>query len=184
MVIIIGGVVVLVCVLGGFSMAGGNPASLWHLSEVVTIGGAALGSLIIMSPVKVMKDLVHQIIAALKGSPYNKQAYEELLKALYELFLLGRRNGMIALEEHVMNPKASSIFSKYPGFVGNHHALEFLCNGLKPIIDGKIKPDQLKMLLEVELQSAEDEHHAPLAAQQPELDGGLGGVCRAAPDYF
>ena len=162
MVIIIGGVVVLVCVLGGFSMAGGNPASLWHLSEVVTIGGAALGSLIIMSPVKVMKDLVHQIIAALKGSPYNKRAYEELLKALYELFLLGRRNGMIALEEHVMNPKASSIFSKYPGFVGNHHALEFLCNGLKPIIDGKIKPDQLKMLLEVELQSAEDEHHAPV----------------------
>lgn len=162
MTIIIGGIIVLVCVLGGFSMAGGHPASLWHLSEVVTIGGAALGALVIMSPTKVMKDLMKQIIHALKGSPYNKQSYEDLLKALYELFLLGRRNGMIALEEHVMNPKASSIFSKYPSFLNNHHALEFLCNGLKPIIDGKIKPDQLKMLLEVEIDSMEDEHHAPV----------------------
>lgn len=162
MTIIIGGIIVLVCVLGGFSMAGGHPASLWHFSEVVTIGGAALGALVIMSPTKVMKDLLKQIIHALKGSPYNKQSYEDLLKALYELFLLGRRNGMIALEEHVMNPKASSIFSKYPSFLNNHHALEFLCNGLKPIIDGKIKPDQLKMLLEVEIDSMEDEHHAPV----------------------
>ncbi len=162
MTIIIGGIIVIVCVLGGFSMAGGHPASLLHLSELVTIGGAALGALIIMSPKKVLLDLVKQILHALKGSPYNKQSYEDLLKALYELFLLGRRNGMIALEEHVLNPKGSSIFSKYPGFLNNHHALEFLCNGLKPIIDGKIKPDQLRMLMDVELQSAEDEHHAPV----------------------
>ncbi len=162
MTIIIGGIIVIVCVLGGFSMAGGHPASLLHLSELVTIGGAALGALIIMSPKKVLMDLVKQILHALKGSPYNKQSYEDLLKALYELFLLGRRNGMIALEEHVLNPKGSSIFSKYPGFLNNHHALEFLCNGLKPIIDGKIKPDQLRMLMDVELQSAEDEHHAPV----------------------
>jgi chemotaxis protein MotA len=162
MTIIIGGIVVMVCVLGGFAMAGGHPASLWHLSEVVTICGAALGAMIIMSPIKVLKDLVHLILQGLKGSPYSKQSYEELLKALYELFLLGRRNGMIALEEHVMNPKASTIFSKYPTFLNNHHALEFLCSGLKPIIDGKIKPDQLKMLMDVELESAENEHHAPV----------------------
>ena len=162
MTIIIGGIVVLLCVLGGFSMAGGHPASLWHLSEVVTIGGAAVGALIIMSPKKVLVDLFKQILHAFKGSPYSKQSYEELLKALYELFLLGRRNGMIALEEHVMNPKNSSIFTKYPTFLNNSHALEFLCSGLKPIIDGKIKPDQLKMLLDVEIDSMEDEHHAPV----------------------
>ncbi len=162
MTIIIGGIVVILCVLGGFSMAGGHPASLLHASELVTIGGAATGALIIMSPKKVLMDLVKQILHALKGTPYNKQSYEELLKALYELFLLGRRNGMIALEEHVMNPKNSSIFTKYPSFLNNHHALEFLCNGLKPIIDGKIKPDQLKMLLDVEIDSMEDEHHAPV----------------------
>lgn len=162
MIIIIGGIVVLLSVLGGFSMAGGHPLALLHLSELVIIGGAATGSLIIMSPKKVLMDLLKQILSALKGSPYNKQSYEELLKALYELFLLGRRNGMIALEEHVMNPKNSAIFTKYPRFLNNHHALEFLCDGLKPIIDGKIKPDQLRMLFDVELQCAEDEHHAPV----------------------
>ena len=98
----------------------------------------------------------------LKGAPYNRLAYEELLKALYELFLIGRRNGMIALEEHVTNPDSSSIFSKYPTFIKNHHAVEFLCGGLKPIIDGKIKPDQLKVLLETEMSKAEEEDHAPI----------------------
>jgi chemotaxis protein MotA len=163
MIVIIGAIIVLGSVLGGFTMAGGHYMALMHASEVVTIGGAALGALLVMSPKKVLMDMVKAMISTLKGSPYNKSAYEELLKALYELFLLGRRNGMIALEEHVMAPESSSIFAKYPSFLKNHHAVEFLCNGLRPIIDGKIKPDQLKMLLETELESAEEEHHAPIS---------------------
>jgi chemotaxis protein MotA len=162
MVIIIGCIVVIASVLGGFLMAHGKLAALIQVAEFVIICGAAFGALIIMSPVKVMKDLVGQIISALKGAPYGKKAYEELLKALYELFLLGRRNGMIALEEHVLNPDKSSIFGKYPTFIKNHHAVEFLCNGLKPIIDGKIKPDQLKVLLDIELEAADEEHHKPV----------------------
>jgi chemotaxis protein MotA len=128
----------------------------------VIIAGAALGALIIMSPKKVLLDLVHSLIAALKGTPYNKGSYEDLFKVLYELFMLGRRNGMIALEEHVMSPATSSIFSRYPSFAGNTHAVEFLCNGLRPVIDGKIKPDQLKMVLEMELDSLEEERHHPV----------------------
>lgn len=153
---------VTISVLGGFMLAGGHVAVLWQLSEVIVICGAALGALIIMSPKKVLMDMVKQIIGTLKGTPYSKTAYEELFKALYELFMLGRRNGMIALEEHVMNPHSSSIFTKYPAFVNNHHAVDLLCNGLKPLIDGKVKPDQLKMLMEVELDGMEDEHHQPI----------------------
>jgi chemotaxis protein MotA len=143
-------------------MAGGNIMALVHVSEFVIIGGAALGALIIMSPKKVLLDISKQLVRALKGNPYSRGTYEELIKALYELFLLGRRNGMIALEEHVLNPQASSIFSKYPSFVGNRHAVEFLCGSLRPIIDGKIKPDQLKMLIEIELAKMEEEHAAPV----------------------
>ncbi|HVY68686.1 MAG TPA: flagellar motor stator protein MotA [Verrucomicrobiae bacterium] len=161
MVILIGCVIVMASVLGGFSMAHGKVGALIQVSEFVIICGAAFGALIIMSPIKVIKDLLAGILQALKGAPYGKKAYEELLKALYELFLLGRRNGMIALEDHVLNPKTSTIFTKYPSFLKNHHAIEFLCNGLKPIIDGKIKPDQLKLLLDVELDAAEEEHHRP-----------------------
>jgi chemotaxis protein MotA len=146
MIIIVGTIVVFASVLGGFIMAGGHPGALLHLSELIVIGGAALGALIIMSPKKVLIDLIKLILVALKGAPYSRKSYEDLLKALYELFLLGRRNGMIALEEHVMNPQASSIFQKYSTFIKNHHAVDFLCNGLRPIIDGKIKP----------------EHHAPI----------------------
>ena len=81
---------------------------------------------------------------------------------LYELFMLGRRSGMIALEEHVLEPEKSSIFKKYPAFMQNHHAVEFLCGGLRPIIDGKIKPDQFRLLLDAELDQLELEHHAPV----------------------
>jgi chemotaxis protein MotA len=115
-----------------------------------------------MSPKKVLMDLVKMSLDSLKGSPYTRSAYEELFKALYELFMLGRRNGMIALEDHVMNPHSSRIFVKYPSFVNNHEAVELLCGGLRPIIDGKVKPDQLKLLLETELDSKEGEHHQPV----------------------
>src|SRR5581483_5614410 len=163
MIVILGALIVIGSVIGGFMMAGGNPLALMHLSELVTIGGAALGALVLMSPRKVLKDLIHQIAATLKGSPYSKQSYEELFKSLYELFMLGRRNGMVALEEHVLTPQSSSIFRKYPTFQKNKHAMEFLCNGLRPIIDGKIKPDQLKLLLEIEIEAMEEEHEKPVA---------------------
>ncbi len=171
MIVIIGAIIVTGSVLGGFTMAGGKIASLIHPSEVVTICGAAFGALVIMAPKKVLMDLFKMCLSTLKGSPYNKGAYEDLLKALYELFLLGRRNGMIALEEHVMNPEASPIFSKYPSFLHNHHAVDFLCSGLRPIIDGKIKPDQLKSLMEIEMEAMEDEAHAPVGVLQKTGDG-------------
>jgi chemotaxis protein MotA len=162
MIVILGALIVMGSVIGGFMMAGGHPIALWHVSEFVVIGGAALGAMILMSPKKVLIDLCKQMLATLKGTPYNKNAYDELFKALYELFMLGRRSGMVALEEHVMNPETSSIFSKYPTFQKNHHAMDFLCNGLRPIIDGKIKPDQLKLLLEIELGAMEEEHEKPV----------------------
>jgi chemotaxis protein MotA len=162
MIVIIGAVIVFGSVIGGFVMAGGHPLALMHISEFVIIGGAALGAMVLMSPRKVLFDLIRQAVGTLKGSPYNKQSYDELFKALYELFMLGRRSGMVALEEHVMNPETSSIFTKYPAFLKNHHAIEFLCNGLRPIIDGKIKPDQLKLLLEIELDAMEQEHEKPV----------------------
>ena len=163
MIIIIGAIIVLGSVLGGFILAGGYVGALVHVSELLIIGGAGVGALVIMSPKKILIDIGKGLVKALKGAPHTRAAYEDLFKALYELFLLGRRNGMIALEEHVMDPKNSAIFNKYPSFSGNHHAVEFLCSGLRPIIDGKIKPDQLRLLLDVEMEKMEEEHHAPVS---------------------
>jgi chemotaxis protein MotA len=143
-------------------MAGGNTRALLHLSELIIIGGAALGALVLMSPKSVLIALFKQALGTLKGSPYSRKAYEELFKALYELFMLGRRGGMVALEEHIMTPESSAIFAKYPIFQKNKHAMDFLCNGLRPIIDGKIKPDHLKLLLEIEMDAMEAEHERPV----------------------
>ena len=162
MIVIVGVIVVLGAVLGGFMMAGGHIGVLIHVSEFVVIGGSAIGALILMSPKKVLIDIAKGLMQTLKGEPYNRNAYEDLMKALYELFLLAKRDGMIALEEHVTNPQSSTIFAKYPSFLNNHHAREFLCNALRPIVDGRVKPEQLRTLLEAELHSTEQEHHAPI----------------------
>ena len=162
MIVIIGSLIVMASVIGGFMIAGGQEGALIQISELVVIVGSAGGAMIIMAPKKVLIDLFKMTLGSIKGPRFSRVAYEELLKALYELFMLGRRNGMIALEEHVMNPTTSTIFVKYPTFIGNPHAVELLCGGLRPIIDGKVKPDQLKMLLETELESMEEEHHRPI----------------------
>src|SRR5262245_27090535 len=120
MFVIVGSIVVIASVLGGFMMAGGHLHALVHPSELVTIGGAALGALITNSPKKVLKDLVHGILACLKGSPYNKRTYEELFKAMYELLKQARYNGLLALESHLNDPHQSSVFSKYPSLLKNH----------------------------------------------------------------
>jgi chemotaxis protein MotA len=163
MIIIVGALIVCACVLGGFMIGGGHLAVLIHPNELIIIGGGALGALVIMSPKKVLLDIFKGIMTCLKGTPHNRAAYEDLLKVLYELFLIGRRNGMIALEEHVLEPANSSIFKKYPLFINNKEAVDFLCGSLKPIIDGKIKPDQLRLLLDTEIEQLEIESHAPVS---------------------
>ena len=162
MIIFIGIMVVLLSVFGGFVIGGGHLFWLMHLNELLIIGGGGLGALVIMSPRKVLLDMSKGLFMSLKGTPHGRPAYEELLKVLYELFLLGRRNGMIALEEHVLEPEKSSIFKKYPSFAANKVAVEFLCSSLRPIIDGKIKPDQLRLLLDAEIERKEVDHFAPV----------------------
>ena len=161
MIVFVGALIVMISVAGGFLMAGGNFGTLMHLSELVIIGGAALGATIIMAPKKVLVDLVRQLLLVLKGTPYKRKSYEELFSTLYELFLLGRRNGLIALEEHLTAPATSAIFQRYPSVSRNKDAVEFLCGALRPVIDGRVKPDQLRQLLEMDLDRMEEENHAP-----------------------
>jgi len=170
MIVIVGCVVVMAAVLTGFTWAGGKFGALIHPSEIVTIGGAALGSLIVMSPKKVLVDLVRGMIQCVKGSPFNERTYEELFKALYDLFRLARREGLIVLEAHLTSPEESTILQKYPTIVNNHHVIQFLSGALTPLIEGTVKPDQLPGLLEAELKVIEEEHHAPLGVLSKTAD--------------
>ncbi len=170
MVVIIGCVVVVGAVLAGFVLSGGQIGALIHPTEVLTIGGAALGALIIMSPMNVLKDLVRGILTTLKGSPFNRQTYCELFQTLYDLMRVARREGLIILESHVANPHESDIFTKYPRIGGNHHVCEFICGALSPLIEGTATPEQLATLLDAELKVMEEEHHAPMGALSKTAD--------------
>ena len=160
MLIIIGAVIVFAATIGGFMYAGGHPGVLLHLSEFIVIIGIATGVLIIATPMHVIKEIIHKTKGALGGKIAGKKEFFDMLKLLYELFMTGRRNGLIALEEHVMDPQKSALFQRYPSLLNHHERLQFLVNGLKPVIDGKIKPDQLEDLMAAELhaKSAEAEH--------------------------
>src|SRR5438105_8718048 len=101
MAVIFGGLFVLASILVGFTMAGGKVAALVHLSEFITIGGASVGALIIMSPKKVLGDLIRGLLQFLKGSPFNKQAYAQLLALFNTLAKMIRRDGLLSLDSHL-----------------------------------------------------------------------------------
>lgn len=162
MLIIIGSIIVFGSMLGGFMLAGGNPIVLLHVSEFVVIGGMALGVLVIASPGSVIKTIMSDIIGGLKGDEPKAGDYLDLMKLLYELFNIARKNGLIAIDEHISDPAASSIFSKYPSFLKDKDRVAFMTNALRPIIDGKIKPEQLEAILHKEIKAKEAEAHASI----------------------
>jgi chemotaxis protein MotA len=170
MILIVGFIVVLSSVLGGFMMAGGHVGALIHPSEFVTIGGAALGSLIVMSPKKVLIDLLHGVMASVKGSPFGRKTYEDLFKLWYELLRLARSDGLLALEKHVTSPHESVIFGKYPSLATNHHVMEFICSALTPVIERSVPGERIPLLLDAELKAMEEEHHAPLGVLSKTAD--------------
>jgi chemotaxis protein MotA len=153
--VIIGIIIVLGCVIGGFLMIQGPLGVLMQPSEFVVIGGAAFGSMIAANPVKLLMMLVKKLPTALKGSPYNKTGFSELLRLQYEVFINAKKGGLLSIEEDVNSPEASPIFSKYPKFVGNHHASEFFCDAMKMLVNGAAQPEELEIAMETELET----HH-------------------------
>ncbi len=170
MLVIVGGIVVIGAVLAGFVLSGGAIGALIHPTEILTIGGAALGALIIMSPVKVLKDLLRGLLATLKGSPFNRETYNELFKLMYVFMRMAKKDGLLVLESHVSDPHESPVFAKFPLIAGNHHITEFIAGSLSPIIEGGTTPEQLKTMMDTELKVLEEEHHAPLNALSKTAD--------------
>jgi chemotaxis protein MotA len=151
-------------------MAGGHVGALIHISEFITIGGATIGALIVMSPMKVLKDLIRGILQTLKGSPYAKPTCSELFKLLYSLARLVRQEGLLALDAHVTKPEESALFQQFPKVSKNHHASHFLCDALAMIIDGTVESAQLETWLEEEIKVVEREHHAATGALSKTAD--------------
>ncbi|MFO0978709.1 MAG: motility-associated protein [Planctomycetaceae bacterium] len=170
MLVIVGIIIVLGSVLTGFSMAGGHIHSLIHPSELVTIGGAALGAMVCSSPPKVLKDLMHGLIALLKGGNVGKVTYNQAFQLLYELFRIARRDGMLAWESILAEGHDNATFKKYPKIANDHHLLEFVTGALQGAMEGNDGP-ALQALLDTEIHVFEEEHHAAVTALTRTADG-------------
>ena len=163
MMLFIGWIIVSVALLGGFVYSGGRPASLFVTGEYVIIIGIFLGYIVASSSLPVLKMMMKSIMVALKGSPYTQKRYIELIQAIYQILMLARENGVIGLEEHLLQPQQSSIFTKYPSFLNDHHAVHFLQDTFRPLMDGKAKPEELSRSVEAQLDNFFSMHSQPTA---------------------
>ncbi|WP_313645355.1 flagellar motor stator protein MotA [Stenotrophomonas sp.] len=159
MLILVGLLVVIVAVLGGYVGAHGRLGALWQPYELVIIGGAALGAFLIGTPIKTVKQTLKATVGVFKGPQYKRQDYLDVLSLLYELLNKARREGFMALEDHVENPQDSAVFANYPKVLADHHLLDFITDCLRLMIGSNIEPHELEPLLELEL---EKHHHEAL----------------------
>ncbi len=163
MFLIVGLLVVIGSVLGGYVMHHGKIALLNQPNEFLIIGGAAIGSMLISTPLPVIMKMLKQTVGVLSPG-IGRKDYADLLAMLYQLFRLAQQAGIMSLESHFENPKESAILSKYPKFLARHESLDFLSDSIKVIIVGGIAPHDLEALMDEDLHVHHDEARAPAAA--------------------
>src|SRR6478752_3357923 len=130
MLVILGVLTVFATVFGGYLMEGGHLEVLLQPVELMIIGGACLGGLLISSPTSLLKQIVGQIMSSITKKGKTQAEFTELLLLLFELCKTAKANPL-SLEPHVEKPEESEIFKRYPGVLANHHAVHFICDTLK-----------------------------------------------------
>ncbi len=160
---IIGILVVIGSVLGGFLMEKGKLPVLVQPSEFLTIAGAAIGTVIAANPMHVLKGVFTGVLGVLKGGGVPEKRYIETLKMLFEVFTKARKEGMVAVEADVEEPEKSPVFSKYPTFLKDHHVVAFVCDTLRMAVTGGVKPFDVEQMMELDL---EVHHHTSMQPTQ------------------
>lgn len=153
MLAIVGILVVIGMIVGGYLMEKGNLSVLFQPAEFVIIGGAALGSFLIANPPKVVKGVLKNIVLVFTAKTKPKEYYMEVLLLFNELLVLSRKDGLIGLEEHINGPDKSRIFTKYPAVLANHHVLDFICDNFKIYIATSPEPHVFESVMDVDLET-------------------------------
>lgn len=175
---IIGLLVVFGAVIGGYLLEHGNLHVLIQPAELVIIGGAALGTLLVANPLPVIIRAMKGMAGVLGGDPYNKAFYLDNLKMLYALFQRARKDGLVKLEEDVDHPDKSQIFTKYPKFLKDHHALHFVCDTIRSVVSGGVGHFEIDQMMELDMEVHHHESGQPVTALTTVADSlpGLGIV--------
>lgn len=175
---IIGFVVVLGCIVGGYLMEKGNLLVLVQPAELLIIGGAAVGAVLVANPLHVLKDLIGAVLGVLKGGRYSSGAYLDTLKFLGDFFNTARKNGLASLEGDLEDTGKSELFKRHPSFTRDKHALQFFCDTMRTIAMGAVGYHELDQVMETDLEVLHKESKMPVNAITTMADAlpGLGIV--------
>jgi len=171
MLVIIGSVVVIASVIGGYVLNGGHLEVLFQPFEVMIIVGAAAGAFVTSNRKPVLGAAGKAIPGLLKGEKYDKKAYIELLTLLYAVFKLAKTKGALVLEQHVEKPHESALFQKYPSFLADEHSVTFLCDYLRLLTLGTDNHHEMETLMDEDIETHREEHHAVSGAITTMADG-------------
>lgn len=158
MFVIIGLVVVLASVVIGFTVAGGNVVLLIQISEFITIGGAAIGSILVASPLSLIKKMATMIPEIFKHSKNSKEDYMQMLKSFSDLFLIAQREGLLTIEKHIEDPDKSEILSRSKKFIEDTNRKNFFCDTIKVMLAGSVPPHEMEGLMDAEIETFEKEN--------------------------
>lgn len=161
MFVIIGYVVILGAVIGGFIMAGGHVGSLIQPTELIMIGGATAGAFLVAYGGKTMKSVIKALPNIFKGSQFTKALYLDLLSLLFEILSKVRKEGLMSIEGDIENPEDSPLFSKYPSILHDHHAVEFLTDYLRMMVGGNLNAFEIEALMDTEIETHHHEAEEP-----------------------
>ena len=175
---IIGIVLVIAAIFGGYLMEHGQLLVLVQPAELIIILGSSIGTILIANPSATIKKLLAGIGGVFGNDARDKAFYLENLKMLYDLFTSARKNGLPKLEADMDTPEKSAVFTKYPKFLKDQHAVHFLCDTLRMFISGGIEPFELDQLMELDMEVHHQEEHDPVNALSSTADSlpGLGIV--------
>jgi chemotaxis protein MotA len=175
---IIGIVVVFGAVIAGYLMEKGNLGVLVQPAELVIIAGAAVGTVLIANPVRIVKEILQGIAAVFSGSKFSQKRYEDSLKLMYALFNAARKEGLAAIETHVEEPGKSKIFAEFPAVMKDHHVSNFICDTLRTASAGTVDAFDLDQMMELDLETHHHQSQLPVAALSTMADSlpGLGIV--------
>jgi len=171
MLVILGYIIVVGSVFGGFVLAGGHLAAMMQPLELLMIGGAAVGAFVVGSSGKSLKATLAALPGCLKGSKYTKAMYMELMSLLYEILGKVRKEGLMSIERDIENPAESALFTKYPKVAADHHLIEFMTDYLRLMVSGNMNAFEIENLMDHEIETHHHEAEAPGHIVQKVADG-------------
>lgn len=153
---LLGAIIIIGCVLGGYSMAHGELAMLWQPAEIIIILGAGLGSLVVGNPKEVLVEMCHQIKGVFVYKRRGEEFQRQLLMLLYELLEMVEDGGLKALDAHIEEPGESDLFTRYPLILQEPNLMAFIADNFRLMAMGKITAHELEGFLEQELEAMEN----------------------------